>query len=190
MPIVNRLPHRIAFERRYVISILRGIRQRALPQAFGIAGLFPDAVVAFVDGALQGNTGALKGADLVAEIHEKSRVRWKLTQQVSEFALELIAGAHVDLSFLQADRTGAPDIRVAGDDQSEHGDDAAEAEASIPRVENDPDKNREGGRKCREQMQSVAHVVMRERPPVGNENGNAAVGNGERVKRHSHEQEQ
>src|SRR5579859_1892684 len=184
MPIVNRLPHRIAFERQYVISILRGIRQRALPQAFGIAGLFPDAVVAFVDGALQGNTGALKGADLVAEIHEKSRVLWKLTQQVSEFALELIAGAHVDLSFLQADRSGAPDVRVAGDDQSEHGDGAAEAEARVPRVgtENDPDENREGDGECGEQMQSVAHVVMRERPPVRNENGNATVGNGERVK--------
>src|SRR5579859_7930955 len=98
MPIVNRLPHRIAFERQYVISILRGIRERALPQAFGVAGLLPNPVVAFVDGALQGNAGALKGSDLVAEIHEKSRVWGKLSQQSGEFALELIAGAHVDLS--------------------------------------------------------------------------------------------
>src|SRR5579864_9131739 len=105
MLIMYGLPDRIAFEGQHVISILRGIRERALPQAFGICGLLPDVVVAFVDGALQGNAGTLKGADLVTEIHEKSRVRRELNQQSSEFALKLIAGAHVDLSFLQADRS-------------------------------------------------------------------------------------
>src|ERR1051326_2342202 len=154
MLIMNRLPHRIAFEGQHVISILRRIRESTLPQAFGVSGLLPDAVVAFVDGALQGNAGALESADLVAEIHEKSRVRWKFSQQMSKFALELVAGAHVDLSFLQADRGGAPGVRIAGDDQSEHGDGAAEAEARVPRVgtQNDPDENREGDGECGEQM--------------------------------------
>ncbi len=59
-----------------------------------------------------------------------------------------------------------------------------DADAQIgPR--NEPDKDSDGG----QQFQSIAHVVVGERPPLRNEDGNAAVGDGVGVERQRNPQQ-
>ena len=72
--IVNSLPDGIAFKGERVVCVLRWIGECTFPKAFGISGLFPDAMIAFVDGTAQRNSGALDGSDVITEVHQKRGV--------------------------------------------------------------------------------------------------------------------
>ena len=109
MPRLDGLPNAVAFEGHHVVGIVRGIGQGPFPQTFGIGGLSPGAVIAFVDDALKRNPGLLQGADMVSHIHEQSGIRRKLFEPERDLGLELVASAHVDLSFFERHRSGAPD---------------------------------------------------------------------------------
>ena len=80
MPGLHRLPHGVSFESHNVIGIVGGIGQCVFPQAVGIGRLFPRAVIAFVDDALQWNPRLLHSADVIPEIHEQSGIRRQLSQ--------------------------------------------------------------------------------------------------------------
>ena len=98
---VDGLPYGIALKGDDVIGVVRGIGQSMFPQAIGIS-LFPHAMIAFVDYALEGNARLLEGADVVSEVHEQSGIRRQLSQPDCELSFQLIARAHVDFSFLQS----------------------------------------------------------------------------------------
>src|SRR5579872_4469220 len=113
MQLVNRLPDGVTFKSEDVVGVLLRVGECLLPEAVRICGLLPCAVIAFVDRVTQRNASAFDGPDVVAEIHEQSGVLGQALQPRGEFAFELIACAHVDFGFLEADRAGAPDGGIA-----------------------------------------------------------------------------
>src|SRR5207248_135213 len=106
--------NRIAFERDYEIGVSLWISKRTLPQTLRIRGLFPDAMIAFVDHAPERDTSILQRAHIVAQIHEQSRILGKRLQVSGEFTFQHEAGPRVHQRFAKADRV-TPNRGVASE---------------------------------------------------------------------------
>ena len=83
MLVMNRLPNWISFEGENVIGVFGGIGQGAFPQSFGIGGLLPHAMVAFVDGVASAEGGAFEGSNVVAQVHQERGIVRQLLQPVA-----------------------------------------------------------------------------------------------------------
>src|SRR6266700_2004253 len=87
--------NRIAFERDYEIGVSLWISKRTLPQTLRIRGLFPDAMIAFVDHAPERDTSILQRAHIVAQIHEQSRTGRQSLQVSGKFTFQRETSARV-----------------------------------------------------------------------------------------------
>src|SRR6516164_8112806 len=67
--ILDRVPDRIPFKSERKVSVLAGIGECTFPKTIRIDRLLPDVVIAFVDRVAQGDSGALDGPYVIAEIH-------------------------------------------------------------------------------------------------------------------------
>ncbi len=110
--LVNCLPDGVAFKGEDIVGILLRVGECPLPEAISIGGLLPDAVVPLVNRMAQRNAGAFNGSDVVAEIHQQRSVLGQALQPGGEFTFELSTRTHVDLGFLETDRSDAPDRGV------------------------------------------------------------------------------
>jgi hypothetical protein len=190
--LMNGLPDGVTFEGENVICVLSWSSQGMLPQTLGIVRLFPDAMIAFINRMLQREGGAFERSHVVSEIHEQSGIRRKFLHPTSDFQLKLIARSHVDFRFLEADGTGLPDARVADANERKKDNHSGEPYTSVDRfcTQSEINQHRDSNHERRKQLQSVANVVVGERPPVGNEDRHASIGNRQCVKQERNEQEQ
>jgi hypothetical protein len=108
MTALYRSPNAVSFESDYIIGILRRIGQGMLPQTFGIGGLSPSAVIAFVDDVAERDPRLLHGADMIPEVHEERGIRRKFFEPDRDLGFELIASTHVELGLLERNWSGAP----------------------------------------------------------------------------------
>src|SRR5438876_10332904 len=106
--------NRIAFERDHKIGVSLWISKRTLPQTVRIRGLFPDAMIAFVDHAPERDASILQCAHVVAQIHEERGILGQSLQVSGEFTFQREAGPRVHQRFAKADRI-APDRGVASE---------------------------------------------------------------------------
>jgi hypothetical protein len=93
--IVRRSPYRVTLGANGIISVGSGIRKGALPQAIGVDGLFPHAMIAFVDSPAERNPNLLQGADVLAQIHQQCGIGGKILEPPSELAIERNAALHI-----------------------------------------------------------------------------------------------
>ena len=112
MPVLRGFPRRITHETHDVIGVSCRICERTLPHAFLIDWLLPHAVIAFVDGAAERNSGLFQRSDVLAQIHEQSGIRRQLGDPVCELPIERYAASTIDISFPIADGSDAPDRSI------------------------------------------------------------------------------
>ena len=118
-----------------------------------------------------------------ALVHENGGVLRCAREEIRDSLFHRNAGTGVDASLAQGDRDFSPGRGVtAGNADHEQGPDngltfgiGAQLRQRVCK------EDREDG-EDRKQLQSVAHVVVGERPPYGYEDGHAAVGDRQGVK--------
>src|SRR5437899_12713302 len=152
--------NRIAFERDHKIGISLWISKRTLPQTLRIRGLYPDAMIAFVDHAPERDTSILQRAHMVAQIHEQSRILGKRLQVSGEFTFQCEAGPRVKQRFANADRV-MPNRGVASEYDRQDRDCAKKLNISIAWQLGQKERcKRHRYREGRKQLQAIANVVM------------------------------
>ena len=100
---------RITIQRDHEVDILRGICQRSFPKAFAIGRRFPGAMIAFVNGATQRDTGSLESAYVVTQIHQKSGVMGQFSQIRRQLSFQSNAASGVYPGLAEADGLGPSD---------------------------------------------------------------------------------
>src|ERR1017187_8550437 len=88
-------PYRIAFESNDEVGVGCRIGESAFPQAFGIDGRFPDAMIAFVDGSAKGDASTLERAHMFAQVHEQRGIHGKRFEPLAELAVKGYRALHV-----------------------------------------------------------------------------------------------
>src|SRR5436305_15288703 len=66
--------NRIGAHGNDVVDVLRWVSKGLFPQTLWVAGPLPRAMVAFIDHTRKGYASALKGANVVTQIHQVSRI--------------------------------------------------------------------------------------------------------------------
>src|SRR5579863_1284396 len=110
--VVDESGYGIAVEGDYVVGVGGWMLQCFFPEAVGVQGLLPGAMIAFVDHLRQRNAGLLKGADVAAYIHQESRIGRHGLEVPGKFVLQGDPRAGVNDRFFQTDWTCAENLNV------------------------------------------------------------------------------
>ncbi len=139
-----------------------------------LKGGHPEVVVRFVDGAAQGNAGALEGAGVVGGPDENFTRGWKLIERAGVGGLKRDAGAGVGDGLAENERRAADEVAGVGQNQNDRGEQdelGVAVPANLGAGDEPGDEESEAERESGQHFHAVAGVVPGVREPEREEDG-------------------